>query len=105
MTLTAVLLAAACLFALGCFGLLARRQLAGMVMGGQLMGLAVVLALLALDRAQPSGHPNRGEGFALLVAVAGLAQAAIGLALAHLVGTDAGEREEAAPGRQTRGGS
>jgi len=58
------LLAAACLFALGCFGVLVRRQPAGVVMAAQLLWLAVVLVLVAVN--QPAGQLNRGQGFALL---------------------------------------
>ena len=96
MTATA-LLAAACLFALGCFGVLVRRQPAGVVMAAQLLWLAVVLVLVAVN--QPAGRLNRGQGFALLIAVAGLAQVAAGLALAQHAGPDRREREEARPGR------
>jgi NADH:ubiquinone oxidoreductase subunit K len=92
----ALLLAAACLFALGCFGLLARRRPGGVVMAAQLLGLSTVLALLGLS--QPAGQSNRGQAFALLVAIAGGAQAAVGLALAGLRGADA-TQEEARPGR------
>jgi NADH:ubiquinone oxidoreductase subunit K len=83
---TALLLAAASLFALGCFGVLARRRAEGMVMAGQLLGLAAVLALLALNR--PAGQANRGHAFALLLAVAGMAQLATGLALARIGGSE-----------------
>ena len=98
---TALLLAAACLFALGCFGILSRRQLAGIVIASQLLGLAVVLTLLALNR--PAGQANRGHSFALLIAVAGMAQLAIGLALAQIRGAEGGEAQESrSPGPARR---
>jgi NADH:ubiquinone oxidoreductase subunit K len=98
-SLTAFLVVAACLFALGCFSLLARRQLAGMVIGVQLMGLGAVVALLAFDRFQAANHPSRGEAFAVLMAVAGVATGAVGVVLAQLNGADAGEPEEESAGR------
>jgi len=97
----ALLLAAACLFALGCLGILSRRQPAGLVMATQLLGLAVVLTLLALNR--PAGQANRGDSFALLIAVAGMAQLAVGLALAQIRGPEGGEAQgsrSAAPVRR-----
>jgi NADH-quinone oxidoreductase subunit K len=100
-TTAALLLAAACLFALGCFGLLSRRQLTGVVMAVQLLGLAVVLTLLAFNR--PAGQANRGDSFALLIAVAGMAQLAIGLALAGIRGPEGGEAQESrSPGSARR---
>lgn len=98
MTLAALLVVAGCLTALGCFALLGRRPRSGLWIGAQLLALGVVVALLAFDRFQPAGRASRGEVFALLVAVAGVTQAAVGLALSGLL-TESVERERERPAR------
>ncbi|HYM51227.1 MAG TPA: NADH-quinone oxidoreductase subunit K [Candidatus Limnocylindrales bacterium] len=100
MNLSALLVIAAAIFAVGCFGLLVRRQLAGMVLSAQLLTLAVVLTLLAFARLRPGPAASRGEAFAFVLALAGVGQSLVGLALAQLVSPLQGDREDEASVRR-----
>lgn len=74
------------LFAIGGFGVVARRNLLGVLMSAQVMLIAGALALGAFARFGYRGaHPLSGGAFALFVVVTGLAEVAVGTALLLLL--------------------
>ena len=74
------------LFAIGGFGVVARRNLIGVLMSAQVMLTAGVLALGAFARFGYRGaHPLSGGAFALFVVVGGLAEVAVGTSLLLLL--------------------
>ena len=78
--LTWVLLVAGCLFCIGLFGSLSRRNTIGILFGVELMLNAVNLNLIAFWRYL---EPNlvAGQVFALFIITVAAAEAAVGLAL------------------------
>jgi NADH:ubiquinone oxidoreductase subunit K len=76
----------ALLFAVGSFGMVARRSLLGVVMSAQVMLAAASIALAAFARFGYRGtHPLSGAVFALFVIVAGAAEVVVALSLLLLV--------------------
>ena len=76
----------AVLFAVGAFGLVARRNLLGVLMSAQVMLAAGTLALAAFSHFGFQGvHPLGGAVFALLVIAGGAAQVAVAVALLLLL--------------------
>lgn len=74
------------LFAIGGFGVVARRNLIGVLMSAQVMLSAGVLALGAFARFGYRGtHPLGGGAFALFAVVSGLAEVAVGTSLLLLL--------------------
>ncbi len=96
MTLSAVLIVAAALFAIGLYGALAKRNLVLVIMSLELMFNAVVVAALAFSRFTPAAslvenlgdvEANKvylslsGHVLSLFVVVVAAAETALGLAL------------------------
>lgn len=80
-----VLVVSALIFGAGVFGLLARRNLFGMVLSLQLMLAGANLALVGFARVGDSpGHPLAGMAFAFLVILAGAAEVVVAVALVLL---------------------
>jgi NADH-quinone oxidoreductase subunit K len=74
------------LFAIGGFGVVARRNLIGVLMSAQVMVAAATLALAAFARFGYRGtHPLSGAAFAFFVVVGGVAEVAVATALLLLV--------------------
>jgi NADH:ubiquinone oxidoreductase subunit K len=74
------------LFAIGAFGLLARRNLLGVLMSAQVMIGAATVALAAFAHFGYQGaRPLSGAAFALLVIVAGAAEVVVAIALLLLL--------------------
>ena len=89
MTLAPLLLVASGLFAIGLFGLLARRHAIGVLLSIELMFNAVNVAFVAVGRYQPAppGGPFNlgGQVFALFVITVAAAEIGIGLAIVILI--------------------
>jgi NADH-quinone oxidoreductase subunit K len=76
----------ALLFSIGAFGLVARRNLIGVLMSAQVMAAGAAVALAAFARFGYRGsHPLDGAVFALFVVVAGAAEVVVAAALLLLV--------------------
>jgi NADH:ubiquinone oxidoreductase subunit K len=76
----------ALLFAIGGFGLVARRNLLGVLMSAQVMLGAGTLALAGFAHFGYRGsHPLSGAAFAFLVIVAGAAEVVVAVALLLLL--------------------
>ncbi|HZS13617.1 MAG TPA: NADH-quinone oxidoreductase subunit NuoK [Candidatus Dormibacteraeota bacterium] len=76
----------ALLFAVGAFGMVARRNLLGVLMSAQVMLMASAIALAAFARFGYKGtHPLSGAVFALFVVVAGGAEVIVATSLLLLV--------------------
>lgn len=74
------------LFAVGCFGLLARRHAVAVLMSGQLMFGAAAIALVAFARfGYRDSQPLAGQVFALFVMGTAAVELALGIALLLLV--------------------
>lgn len=71
---------AVCLFCIGAFGVLARRNIVVVVMCLELMLNAVNLALVAVANFR-SGAPGAGQLFALFIIVLAAAEVTVGLAI------------------------
>jgi NADH:ubiquinone oxidoreductase subunit K len=75
------------LFAIGAFGLVAKRNLAVVLMSASLMFAASVLALAAFSRFNlVPGHRVGGQAFAVLVALTTSGEVILGLGLVRLAG-------------------
>lgn len=74
------LILAAAIFCIGLFGVLARKNAIGMLMGVELMLNAVNINLLAFWRYLYSSSPT-GEVFVIMVITAAAAEVAVGLAI------------------------
>jgi NADH-quinone oxidoreductase subunit K len=76
----------ALLFSAGAFGMLARRNLLGVLLSAQVMLAAAAVALAAFARFGYQGtHPLSGAVFALFVVVTGAAEVVVALSLLLLV--------------------
>ena len=76
----------AVLFTIGAFGLVARRNLIGVLMAAQVMAAGATVALAGFARFGYKGsHPLGGAVFALFVVVAGAAEVVVAAALLLLV--------------------
>jgi NADH:ubiquinone oxidoreductase subunit K len=75
------LVLAAILFCAGLYAVLARRNAVGILMGVLLMLNGVVLNLIAFWR-NVEGGTMAGQAFGLFIALAAVAEAAVGIALA-----------------------
>ena len=74
------------LFAIGGFGVIARRNLIGVLMSAQVMLIAATIALAAFARFGYQGtHPLSGAAFAFFVSVGGVAEVAVATSLLLLV--------------------
>jgi NADH-quinone oxidoreductase subunit K len=82
MTLSSCLLLATALFAVGVYGLLARRQAIAVLLSVELMANAANLAFVAFGR---FGRLRAGETFALFSLAITVAEVAVGLALVILL--------------------
>lgn len=82
--LTHYLLLAAALFAIGMFGVLSRRNIIAILMGIELMLNAVNLNLIAFNRFMPV-HDLSGQLMALFAVAVGVAEVAVGIALAFRI--------------------
>jgi NADH-quinone oxidoreductase subunit K len=81
-----VLVVSALVFGAGTFGLLARRNLFGMVLSLQLMLAGAEIALVGFSRlGDREGHPLSGMAFALLAILASAAEVVVAVALVLLV--------------------
>lgn len=85
--LTHYLLLAAMLFAIGMFGVLSKRNIIAVLMGIELMLNAVNINLVAFNRFMPV-HDLTGQLTALFAIVVGVAEVAIGIALAFRIYRD-----------------
>ena len=85
--LTHYLLLAAMLFAIGMFGVLSTRNIIAALMGIALLLNAVNITLVAFNRLLPV-HALTGQLMALFAIVVGVAEAAIGIALAFRIYRD-----------------
>jgi NADH:ubiquinone oxidoreductase subunit K len=80
-----VLVVSALVVGAGAFGLLARRNLFGMVLSLQLMLAGANLALVGFARlGDGPGHPIGGMAFAVLATLAGAAEVLVAVALVLL---------------------
>jgi NADH:ubiquinone oxidoreductase subunit K len=80
------LVLSALLFAIGAFGLVARRNLLGVLMSAQVMLAAGMVALAGFSHFGYRGaRPFSGDAFVLFVAVGGVAEIVVALALLLLV--------------------
>ncbi len=82
--LTHYLLLAAMLFAIGMFGVLSKRNIIAVMMGVELMLNAVNINLVAFNRFMPV-QDLTGQLMALFAIVVGVAEVAIGIALAFRI--------------------
>lgn len=82
--LTHYLLLAAVLFAIGMFGVLSKRNIIAILMGIELMLNAVNINLIAFNRFVPV-HDISGQLMALFAIAVGVAEVAIGIALAFRI--------------------
>ena len=85
--LTHYLLLAAMLFAIGMFGVLSKRNIIAVLMGIELMLNAVNINLVAFNRFMPV-HDLTGQLMSLFAIVVGVAEVAIGIALAFRIYRD-----------------
>lgn len=85
--LTHYLLLAAMLFAIGMFGVLSKRNIIAVLMGIELMLNAVNINLVAFNRFMLV-HDLTGQLMALFAIVVGVAEVAIGIALAFRIYRD-----------------
>lgn len=85
--LTHYLLLAAMLFAIGMFGVLSKRNIIAVLMGIELMLNAVNINLVAFNRFMPV-QDLTGQLMALFAIVVGVAEVAIGIALAFRIYRD-----------------
>ena len=85
--LTHYLLLAAMLFAIGMFGVLSKRNIIAVLMGIELMLNAVNINLVAFNRFMPVNDLT-GQLMALFAIVVGVAEVAIGIALAFRIYRD-----------------
>jgi NADH:ubiquinone oxidoreductase subunit K len=84
--LNLVLVASAALFAVGVFGVVARRSAVVMLLGTQFMFMAGALAFVALARfGLGAQHGGAGEATALFAGAVAVAELAVGLAMAALI--------------------
>lgn len=74
------LLVSAILFSIGMFGVLARRNVLGILIGIELMFNAANINFVAFNRYLHPGQPW-GQGFALFIIALAAAEAVVGLAL------------------------
>ena len=81
------LLLAAMLFAIGMFGVLSKRNIIAVLMGIELMLNAVNINLVAFNRFMPVNDLT-GQLMALFAIVVGVAEVAIGIALAFRIYRD-----------------
>lgn len=81
MTLTNCLILSAALFAIGAYGVLARRNVLVMLMSVEVMLNAAGLAFIAFARFRPMRDPAAGQAFVLLAMAVAAAEVAVGLAL------------------------
>lgn len=95
MTLHAVLLVAAMLFAIGLFGVLTRRSLVSVIVSVELMANAANINLVAFSRF--GDHPW-GQALALFAIALTVAEVVVGLALVILVARTHRSIDAAAPG-------
>jgi NADH-quinone oxidoreductase subunit K len=72
---------AACLFGLGCYGVLVRRNAVLLLMAVELMLNAVNLVLVTADTTVRAALPHSGQVFALFVIVLAAAEIGVGLAI------------------------
>jgi NADH:ubiquinone oxidoreductase subunit K len=87
--LDVVLVASVALFAIGAFGLVARRSTIVMLLGAQLMLVAGAIAFVAFGRfGLGAQQDNTGPTMALFVGAASVAELAVGLVLALLLYRD-----------------
>ena len=97
-----LLVVSAALFAIGVFGLLSRRSLAGVLLALVLMVTASSIALVGFARfGYNDARPLSGMSFALLVSVVLSAEVALGVALLLLLnrrrgGTDVDDLDDPA---------
>lgn len=85
--LTHYLLLAAMLFAIGMFGVLSKRNIIAVLMGIELMLNAVNINLVAFNRFMPV-HDLTGQLMGLFAIVVGVAEVAVGIALAFRIYRD-----------------
>ena len=85
--LTHYLLLAAMLFAIGMFGVLSKRNIIAVLMGIELMLNAGNITLVAFNRFM-TVHDFTGQLMALFAIVVGVAEVAIGMALAFRIYRD-----------------
>jgi NADH:ubiquinone oxidoreductase subunit K len=79
------------LFAIGAFGLVAKRNLAVVLMSVSLMFAASVLALAAFSRFNlVAGHRVGGQAFAIVLALTSASEVGLGLGLVSLLGRHRG---------------
>ena len=84
--LNLVLVASAALFAVGAFALIARRSAIVMVLGTQFMFAACGIAFVAFGRfGLGARNQNAGAAMALFAGAVGVAELAVGLAMAALI--------------------
>jgi len=84
--LNLVLVASAALFAVGAFALIARRSAIVMVLGTQFMFAACGIAFVAFGRfGLGARNQNAGAAIALFAGAVGVAELAVGLAMAALI--------------------
>ena len=82
--LTHCLLLAAILFAIGLYGVLAKRNIIAILMGIELMLNAVNINFIAFNRFSPV-HDLTGQLMAVFAITVGVAEVAIGIALAFRI--------------------
>ena len=81
MTVQHYLLVAAAMFAIGAYGVLARRNLLIVLMSLELMLNGVNLLFVAFSRYIVSSQPLAGQMFAIFIITQAAAEAAVGLAI------------------------
>jgi NADH:ubiquinone oxidoreductase subunit K len=84
--LNLLLVASAALFAVGAFGVVARRSAVVMLLGAQFMFMAGALAFVAIARfGLGAQHSSAGAAAALFAGAVAVAELAVGLAMAALI--------------------
>jgi NADH:ubiquinone oxidoreductase subunit K len=84
--LNLLLVASAALFAVGVFGVVARRSAVVMLLGTQFMFMAGALGFVAFARfGLGAEHANAGAATALFTGTVAVAELAVGLAMAALI--------------------
>jgi NADH:ubiquinone oxidoreductase subunit K len=84
--LNLLLVASAALFAVGAFGVVARRSAVVMLLGTQFMFMAGALVFVAFARfGLGAGHASAGAAAALFAGAVAVAELAVGLAMAAVI--------------------
>jgi NADH-quinone oxidoreductase subunit K len=78
---TPLLILSALIFAVGCFGLIARRSLVHILLGAELMLLAPIVLLVSFAVSGPGQRGGAGAALAIFAVVGAVSQLGVGMGL------------------------